>query len=91
MLAPLILSLSTQPLHITTHAVERYQERVANVAEETARAALNSPAVRLAAQIGAPYVKLGTGQRIALKGHSVVTVLSSTHRPKSKRFHEVAE
>lgn len=64
-------------LHITEHAIERYQERVANVSEADARIALSSPAVTTAADFGAPYVKLGTGQRIVIEGGRVITVLPS--------------
>jgi hypothetical protein len=63
-------------LHVTRHAAERYCERVnprLTIAE--AIAALSTPAVRRAALFGAPYVRLGTGQRIVLEGSSVVTVL----------------
>lgn len=70
-------------VHITAHAIERFQERIANWPEAAVRKALSSPAVRLAAQIGAPFVKLGSGHRIALQGHSVVTVLSADFRPYS--------
>jgi hypothetical protein len=64
-----------EPLHITHHAVERYQERVANLPDAAVRAALASPAVHTAAAIGAPFVKLATGQRIVLRGSRVITVL----------------
>ena len=70
-------------VHITAHAIERFQERIANWPEAAVRKALSSPAVRLAAQIGAPFVKLGSGHRIALQGHTVVTVLSPDFRPYS--------
>lgn len=62
---------------ISAHAVQRYQERVANVSDEQARAALNSPAVNLAANFGAPFVRIATGQRIVIENHVVVTVLPS--------------
>lgn len=62
-------------LHVTQHAVERFQERVSNVTDAEAREALSSPTVRKAAEFGAPYVKLGTGQRIVLERDRVITVL----------------
>lgn len=62
-------------LTVTDHAVLRYQERVACITDDAARAALSSKAVRHAASIGAPFVKLCTGQRILLRGHTVITVL----------------
>lgn len=65
----------TITLTITDHAVLRYQERVACLPDEAVRAALSSKAVHHAARIGAPFVKLCTGQRILLRGHTVITVL----------------
>lgn len=62
-------------LHVTTHAIHRYQERVANVDDEQARIAMSVSAVARAAAFGAPYVKLGTGHRFVLDGWNVVTVL----------------
>lgn len=61
--------------HVTSHAISRYRERVAAVSLEEAEAALSSPAIQKAADFGAPFVKLGTGQRVVLIGHRVVTVL----------------
>lgn len=62
-------------LHITSHAVARYQERVQHVTVEQAIAALSLPIVQRAAEFGAPYVRLPTGQRIVIQGGAVVTVL----------------
>lgn len=67
------------PIHITAYAVQRFQERVANVPEDQVRAALDCAAVRLAAKIGAPFVKLAGGQRVALVKNRVVTVLARDH------------
>ena len=66
-------------LLVTDHAVERYQERVANCTADQARQALSSPAVRAAAKFGAMFVRLATGHRIALRGHVVLTVLPPEH------------
>lgn len=60
---------------VTGHAIMRYQERIENVPEEVARKALSSPIVQLAAIMGAPYVRLGTGQRIVIEDGHVVTGL----------------
>ena len=60
---------------VTRHAIDRYQERVANVAEDRAIAALTCPAVQVADTFGASVVRLGTGQRILLRNHAVITVL----------------
>lgn len=62
-------------LHVTLHAIERFQERVARVGREQAKQALTSPAIILAAEFGAHYVRLGTGQHVVIIGHRVVTVL----------------
>ena len=64
-------------VHITAHAIERYIERVASVTPEQAAQALDSPAVRCAAEIGARFVRLHGGQRIVLQGWTVVTVMPS--------------
>lgn len=62
-------------IHVTAHAVERARERCGFKSDAEAIAALSSQVVIAAARFGAPYVKLGTGQRIALEGSVVVTVL----------------
>jgi hypothetical protein len=63
-------------LHVTRHAAERYLERVnPRLTMEEAVEAVSSPTIRRAAEFGAAYVRLGTGQRIALDGFVVVTVL----------------
>lgn len=69
-------------IHISNHAIERWLERVdpkASWAE--ARQALSGPAITLAAEFGAPFVKLGTGQRVVLQGSRVITVLPKDIRP----------
>lgn len=60
---------------VTKHAIERYQERVDNVPDEVARAALSAPAIEAADAFGAKYVRLGGGQLVVLEDHKVVTVL----------------
>lgn len=62
-------------VHVTSHAIIRYQERVANVSAEEAREALSSKAIQTAALIGASYVKLPSKNRVVLDGVNVVTVL----------------
>lgn len=76
--------------HISRHAIERYQERVENIPDDEVRLRIDTPALRLAIKIGAPYVKLGTKHRIALSGNDVVTVLPAEHRPHQlrKRNHD---
>lgn len=68
-------------LHITTHAVHRYQERVANLPDADVRAALSVAAVELASDIGAPFVKLGTGQHVVVRDGTVITVLPKDKHP----------
>lgn len=66
-------------LHVSNHAVLRYQQRVAPVSMEQARAALSSTAIQRAAEFGATYVRLGTGQRVVIQGSTVVTVQPADH------------
>lgn len=61
--------------HITAHAISRYRERVSPVDYDTAHEALSSATICKAVEIGAPYVKLGTGQHVVIVNGSVVTVL----------------
>lgn len=64
-------------IHITNHAIERWQERVENIPGEAVRYRIEQhlPAIVAAARFGAPSVKLGNGVRLILDGRSVVTVL----------------
>lgn len=64
-------------LVVTDHAVQRYRERVRNCSDSEARTALSSMAVHAAVSIGAPYVRLPTGQRILIHGGVIITVLPS--------------
>lgn len=66
-------------IHITQHAIDRYRERVADVSEDQARETMSCAFVQNAADFGAPYVRLGTGQRLVIANHSVVTVLPKEH------------
>lgn len=63
------------PLQITTHAIHRYQERIANLTAEQVQAALDIPAVRCALRIGAPFVRLASGHRIVLEDGKIITIL----------------
>lgn len=62
-------------LRVTRHAIERYRERVACLDDREVCRRLNSSAVRCAAAIGAPFVRLPGGQRIVIVENSIVTVL----------------
>lgn len=71
-------------LRVTAHAVERFLERVdPSLTWDEARAQLSSPVIQKAANFGAPYVRLGTGQRIVIDSGSVVTVLPRDTWPAS--------
>jgi hypothetical protein len=68
-------------VHVTRRAAERYLERVdPRLTMAEAIEALSSPTIRRAAEFGAAYVRLGTGQRVALDGFVVVTVLPRDQR-----------
>tara|TARA_R110000772_G_scaffold89304_2_gene185141 strand:+ start:21695 stop:21970 length:276 start_codon:yes stop_codon:yes gene_type:complete len=64
---------------VSNHAVERYIERVAAVSHAKALAAMQTPTIRLAASIGAPFVKLGSGHVVVIEGGAVVTILPKDH------------
>lgn len=66
-------------IHVTGHAIQRFQERVANLPADEVRAALSTPAIERAAAFGAPYVKLGSGHRVVIEGDHVITVLERGH------------
>lgn len=72
-------------LIVSTHAIERAIERLDHVhTAAQAIAALDTPATRCAAEIGAKYVRLGTGHRVVIERGNVVTVL-----PRYARIHEM--
>jgi len=60
---------------LTRHAIQRYRERVADVPAAAIWAALDTPAVRIAIDFGARFVRLSGGQRIVLEENRVVTIL----------------
>ncbi len=69
-------------LRVSSHAIERYQERIANVPEAEARAALSTKAIQLAASFGARFVRLATGHRVAIVDNTVTTVLPPMHHKR---------
>ncbi len=69
--------------HITNHAIVRYQQRVENLPADLVEKALDTPAIRKAINFGAPYVRLGTGQRVVIQKGIIVTVLPKQHAPGS--------
>lgn len=72
-------------IHVTAHAIERAIERLGCATVAEAQALLTSPAIRSAAEFGARYVRLGTGERIVLEGGCVVTVLPADNFRKQVR------
>lgn len=67
-------------IHVTHHAVQRYQERVRNVPEAEVRAILSGKAFQAAATFGARCVILPRGQRAVIHGATVVTILCARRR-----------
>ncbi|WP_179504360.1 MULTISPECIES: hypothetical protein [unclassified Sphingomonas] len=68
-------------IHVTIHAIQRYQERVCNLPDGEVVALLSSAAIELAADFGAPCVRLPTGHRVMLNGNRVITVFpANVHR-----------
>lgn len=65
------------------HAIERYQERVADLPAATIRAILTAPSVQVAAMFGAKFVRIASGHRLVLGndgyGPIVVTILPAEH------------
>lgn len=70
-----------RPLIVSLHAVQRYQERVANVPDDEAEAALSGPAFMAACKFGGAAVILPSGHRAIVADGTVVTVLPRGFRP----------
>lgn len=60
---------------VSRHAMNRYRERVADLPDCEIFARLSGPTFELAAELGAPMVKLPTGHHAVLRETTVVTVL----------------
>lgn len=74
-------------IRVSGHAVERYQERVANVSHDDAVAALSSPFIQAASDFGARFVRLPSGHRVCLEDGVVLTVLPADHyRRQIRRY-----
>jgi hypothetical protein len=65
-------------IHVTDHAVRRFQERIAAVGIGEARRRILSylPMLEIAHDFGAPVVRTGDGMGLVLKHGAVVTVLA---------------
>jgi len=78
-------------IHVSTHSVERYLERVdGRLTFEQARAEIASHerAIEKAAAFGCSFVRLGNGARLVLVGTTVVTVKSRDmrcHFPRNRQ------
>lgn len=66
-------------IHVSRHAIQRYQERVAAIPAGEVVAALSSPIIQRASEFGARYVRLSTGHRVVIVEGCVVTVLEQDH------------
>ena len=64
---------------VTRHAIQRYQQRVRAVSDDEAITALTTPAIVIAANFGAKYVRLGTGHRVVIQNRAIVTVQPVEH------------
>ena len=62
-------------LMVSRKALDRYRELVANLSDREIFTALSGPTFELAAEIGAPFVKLGSGHRAVIREGTVVTIL----------------
>lgn len=65
----------TDPIEITDHACIRWLERVAGINMDWVRSQIQSGALSVADEFGAPIVVGRNGERIVVKNGAVVTVL----------------
>lgn len=75
---------------VTTHAIDRYIERIDPCAtRDAAREEIRSHerAVAAAASIGCQSIRLGDGSRLVLEGEKVVSVFARDMRPRQTRQH----
>jgi hypothetical protein len=66
-------------VELTRHAIQRYRERVADVPPAAIWAALDCPAVRIAIEFGARFVKLSGGQHVVIQENRIITILPRDH------------
>jgi hypothetical protein len=74
-------------IHVTTHAIQRFQERVAacTIDEARSRILAHSKAIEAAAAFGCEIVRCGTGERLVLNGTRVLTVYAPHNLPHQCR------
>lgn len=68
------------PPTVTLHAIQRYQSRVEDVPAAVVIERLTGPAFLAVDMLGGGSVILPTGNRVIVKGGSVITVLPLTKR-----------
>ncbi len=71
---------------ITGHAVSRYRKRVDALSYDEVVAQLDTPAVRLAIEIGACGVRLPSGHRAVIVNGAVVTIHPKVAYQKTGKF-----
>jgi hypothetical protein len=74
-------------IYIHPHAVTRFQERVAPVSYDDARAEIlsHAKAIECAASFGCQIIKLGNGARLIIDGENVITVYARKVLPRQCR------
>ena len=72
----------TLPRHITTHAIERFQQRVELIPADEVRARLSTPAILAAVRLGRCSVRLPTGHRAIIVDHRILTIVPKPKPPK---------
>lgn len=64
---------------VTSHAIDRYLERVRFCSRDEAHQALTSPFIIKAAEFGARFVRLHAGQHVVIDEGKIITVLPREH------------
>lgn len=62
-------------LIVTRHALDRYRERIDDLPDREIEQRLTTAPYRIAAEFGARYVRLGSGHRVVIIDHKVITIL----------------
>lgn len=71
-------------IHITAHAIMRFQERVANLPDDEVRAFLLRPSILIAANLGTCDVILPSGHRVVVSDNTVITICPKRTRRRRK-------
>lgn len=75
-------------IHVTTYAIQRYQERVRNVPEAEVRAILSGKAFQTAAALGTCCVIMPQGHRAVVVDGAVVTIYPPDSRVRPMRSNQ---